>query len=258
MTARASVRILVVDDEALARARIRRLLEREPRVSAIDEAQSGAEAMHLIQQRRPDIVFLDVQMPKIDGFGVIAQVGADRMPPVVFVTAYDQYALQAFEVNALDYLLKPFTQERFAAALARAFAAIDLHAGDATLSASLGALVQQLSQPRAYLDRMAVMVGGRLVPLRTATIDWIATAGKYIVLHAGSAEYLVREPMQSIESKLDPRRFVRIHRKAIVNLDRVAEIQPLFHGECAVLLKTGVCLRLGRAYRERFHALFNV
>jgi two-component system, LytTR family, response regulator len=253
-----SLRILVVDDEPLARARVRRLLEREPRVSAIDEARSGAEAIRLIEQCRPDLVFLDVQMPKTDGFGVIEQVGADRMPPVVFVTAYDQYALQAFEVHALDYLLKPFTQERFGAAVARALAAIDRAAGEPTLNASLRALVKQLSQPRPYLDRIAVTVGGRLVPLCTDDIDWIATAGKYIVLHAGSAEHLVREPMQSIQGKLDPRRFVRIHRQAIVNLDRIAEIQPMFHGECAVLLKTGARLTLGRAYRNRFHAIFNV
>jgi len=258
MTDRTSLRVLVVDDEPLARARIRRLLEREPRVSVIDEAGGGAEAIRLIEQCRPDLVFLDVQMPKIDGFGVIDRVGTDRMPPVVFVTAYDQYALHAFEVHALDYLLKPFTQERFAAVLARACAAIHLHAGAATLHTSLRALVQQLSQPRGYLDRVAVTVGCRLVPLRTADIDWVATAGKYVVLHVGPAEHLVREPMQSIERKLDPRRFVRIHRQAIINLDRVAEIQPLCHGECAVLLKTGASLRLGRAYRDRFHALFNV
>jgi len=253
-----SLRVLIVDDEPLARARVRRLLGREPRVSAIDEARSGAEAVRLIGQRRPDLVFLDVQMPKLDGFGVIEQVGADRMPPVVFVTAYDQYAVQAFEVHALDYLLKPFTQERFAAAMSRAVATIDGGAGGAGFGASLRALLQQLSRPRAYLDRIAVTVGGRLIPLRTGDIDWIASAGKYIVLHAGPAEHLVRESMQAIEDKLDPKRFVRVHRQAIVNLDRIAEIQPLFHGECAIVLKTGARLTLGRAYGDRFRALFNV
>jgi two-component system LytT family response regulator len=253
-----SLRVLIADDEPLARTRIRRLLGNETRVSAIDEARNGAEAVSLIAARRPDLVFLDVQMPKTDGFGVIDEVGADRMPPVVFVTAYDQYALQAFEVHALDYLLKPFTQERFAAALARAITVLDGRTGVPALGASLRALLQHLSAPRTYLDRVAVSVNGRLVPLRTADIDWIASSGKYIVLHAGSAEHLVRESMSSIESKLDPRRFVRIHRQAIVNLDRIAEIQPLFHGECAVLLKTGARLTLGRAYRDRFHAIFNV
>jgi len=253
-----SLRVLIADDEPLARARIRRLLGDETRVSAIDEARNGAEAARLIADRRPDLVFLDVQMPKTDGFGVISEVGADRMPPVVFVTAYDQYALQAFEVHALDYLLKPFTQERFAAALARAMATLDGGTGVPALGASLRALLQHLSAPRAHLDRIAVNVSGRLVPLRTADIDWIASSGKYIVLHAGSAEHLVRESMSSIEGKLDPRRFVRIHRQAIVTLDRIAEIQPLFHGECAVILKTGARLTLGRAYRERFHAIFNV
>ena len=253
-----NLRVLIADDEPLARARIRRLLGGEARVSAIDEARNGAEAVRLIAERRPDLVFLDVQMPKTDGFGVIDEVGADRMPPVVFVTAYDQYALQAFEVHALDYLLKPFTQERFAAALARAMAALDGGTGVPALGASLRALLQHLSAPRSHLDRIAVSVNGRLVPLRSADIDWIASAGKYIVLHAGSAEHLVRESMSSIEGKMDPRRFVRIHRQAIVNLDRIAEIQPLFHGECAVLLKTGARLTLGRSYRERFHAIFNV
>jgi two-component system LytT family response regulator len=253
-----SLRALIADDEPLARARIRRLLGDEARVSAIDEARNGAEAVRLIAERRPDLVFLDVQMPKTDGFGVIEEVGADRMPPVVFVTAYDQYALQAFEVHALDYLLKPFTQERFAAALARAMATLDGGTGVPALGASLRALLQHLSAPRTHLDRIAVSVNGRLVPLRSADIDWIASAGKYIVLHAGPAEHLVRESMSSIEGKLDPRRFVRIHRQAIVNLDRIAEIEPLFHGECAVLLKTGARLTLGRAYRERFHAIFNV
>jgi len=253
-----SLRVLVADDEPLARARIRRLLGGEPRISTIDEARSGTEAVRLIVERRPALVFLDVQMPKTDGFGVIEHVGADRMPPVIFVTAYDQYALQAFEVHALDYLLKPFTQERFAAALARALATIDGGTVGESLGAKLHALVHQLSQPRAYLERIAVTLGGRLVPLRVADIDWIASAGKYILLHTGSAEHLVRESMQSIEGKLDPRRFVRIHRQAIVNLDRIAEIQPMFHGECAILLKTGARLMLGRAYRERFHAIFNV
>jgi two-component system LytT family response regulator len=253
-----SLRVLVADDEPLARARIRHLLEGEPRVSAIDEARSGAEAVRLIAQRRPDLVFLDVQMPKIDGFGVIEQVGADRMPPVVFVTAYDQYALQAFEVHALDYLLKPFTQQRFGAALSRALATIDGGTSVPALGASLRALLQQVSDPRAYLDRIAVTVGGRLIPLRMTDVDWIASAGKYIVLHAGSAKHLVRESMQSIEDKLDPKRFLRVHRQAIVNLDRIAEIQPQFHGECAILLKTGARLTLGRTYRDRFHQIFNV
>ena len=253
-----SLRVLIADDEPLARARIRRLLGDETRVSAIDEARNGAEAVRLIEQRRPDLVFLDVQMPETDGFGVIERVGADRMPPVVFVTAYDRYALQAFDVHALDYLLKPFTQERFAAALSRALGVIERGGADPAVGASLRALLQHLSAPRTYLDRIAVSVNGRLVPLRSADIDWIASAGKYIVLHAGSAGHLVRESMSSIEGKLDPRRFVRIHRQAIVNLDRIAEIEPLFHGECAVLLKTGARLTLGRAYRERFHAIFNV
>ena len=253
-----TLRVLIADDEPLARARIRRLIEGDPRISAIDEARSGTEAVRLIEQRRPDLVFLDVQMPETDGFGVIDRVGADRMPPVVFVTAYDRYALQAFEVHALDYLLKPFTQERFAAALSRALGAIERGGADPALGASLRALVQQLSRPRAYMDRIAVPAGGRLVPLRAADIDWIGSAGKYVVLHAGSAEHVVRESMSAIEGKLDPRRFVRIHRQAIVNLDRIAEIQPLFHGECAVLLKTGARLTLGRSYRERFHAIFNV
>jgi two-component system LytT family response regulator len=243
-------RVLIVDDEPLARERIRTLLEEEPAFELVGEATDGTTGAESILALQPDLVFLDVQMPGADGFDVIDAVGADKMPFVVFVTAYDRYALRAFDVHALDYLLKPFDRERFREALARAQAQMDRSNGG-DIERRLAAIVQDLKPARARTDRFVVKSGGRIFFVRTAEIDWIEAAGNYVKLHVGNDSHLIRETMNAVETKLSPDMFVRIHRCHIVNIEQVRELQPWFNGEYVVFLKNGTRLTLSRGYRER-------
>jgi two-component system, LytTR family, response regulator len=245
------IRALIVDDEPLARERMRTLLGAEADVDVVGEARDGVEAVEAILSQSPDLVFLDVHMPKLDGFEVIQTVGLDRMPPVVFVTAYDQHALRAFEVQALDYLLKPFDSDRFQSALKRVRRQIDSQeSGD--LGRRLLALVRDLKSERPpRSDRLVVKSGGRLFFLRADEIDWIEAAGNYVRLHVGAEGHLLRETMNSIESRLNPETFFRIHRSHIVNIERIKELQPWFNGEYVVILRNGARLTLSRGYREK-------
>jgi two-component system, LytTR family, response regulator len=245
------IRTLIVDDEPLARERMRTLLGGEPDVDVVGEAVDGLEAVDAILEQSPDLVFLDVQMPKLDGFEVIQTVGLDRMPAVVFVTAYDQHALRAFEVQALDYLLKPFDRDRFQGALDRVRRQLDnVDTGD--LNRRLLALVRDLKGDRAQkADRLVVKSGGRLFFLRADEIDWIEAAGNYVRLHVGADAHLLRETMNSIESRMHPETFFRIHRSHIVNIERIKELQPWFNGEYVVILRNGTKLTLSRGYREK-------
>jgi two-component system LytT family response regulator len=244
------IRTLVVDDEPMARERILSLLTQENDVEVIGECGDGVQAVSVIQQHSPDLVFLDVQMPGCDGFGVIQHIGADRMPTVVFVTAYDEYALKAFEVHALDYLLKPFGKDRFQETLKHAREHLERRrAGD--LGRRLLALVHDLKPEPQRLDRLVVKSGGRVFFLRTDEIDWIEAAGNYVRLHLGEESHLFRETMNGMESRLDGRRFARIHRSRIVNTERIKELQPWFNGEYVVILRNGARLTLSRGYREK-------
>jgi two-component system LytT family response regulator len=246
-----SIRTLIADDEPLARERVRSLLADQPGISVVAEAHDGDQAVAQILEQQPDLVFLDVQMPKRTGFEVIQAVGADRMPAVVFVTAYDQYAIKAFDVHAVDYLLKPFDRERFEGAVDRARRHFDAESGGA-LKSQLMRLVQELqpqSTPRQ--ERLIVKTGGRLFFLRTDEVDWIEAAGNYVRLHVGKDAHLLRETMNSIEARLDPKIFLRIHRSRIVNMDRVKELHPWFNGDYAVILRDGTKLMLSRGYRDK-------
>jgi two-component system LytT family response regulator len=243
-------RVLVVDDEPLARERLRTLLREEPGFEMVGEAVDGTSGAESIRALAPDLVFLDVQMPGADGFDVIDAVGADKMPFVVFVTAYDRYALRAFDVHAVDYLLKPFDRERFRQALGHAQAQLDRNGGS-DLERRLTAIVQDLKPAKARADRFVVKSGGRIFFVRTGDIDWIEAAGNYVKLHVGNDSYLIRETMNSIEAKLSPDMFVRVHRCHIVNIEQVRELQPWFNGEYVVFLKNGTRLTLSRGYRER-------
>jgi two-component system LytT family response regulator len=245
------IQALIVDDERLARKRIRSLLKNERDVEVVGECADGAEALAAIRKQNPDLVFLDVQMPEMDGFQVLQSVGADQMPAVVFVTAYDKYALRAFEVHALDYLLKPFDEDRFGEALRRAKDQV-LGSSNGDLHDRLLALIEHLRSGERYVDRLLVKASGRVLFLKTEDIDWIEAAGNYVRLHVGRESHLLRETMNTIETKLDPARFLRIHRSTIVNLDRIKEMQPWFSGEYVVLLKDGTELRLSRGYRDKF------
>jgi two-component system, LytTR family, response regulator len=244
------IKVLVADDEPLARERLSGLLSQEPDIEVVGQARDGEEAVTAIHDDSPDLVFLDVQMPQMSGFDVIEAVGSDKMPPVIFVTAYDQHALKAFQVRALDYLLKPFDRERFKDALSRARKQLERDEnGD--LGRRLLALVKDLRRDQPKSDRLVVKSGGRLFFLRTDEIDWVEAAGNYVRLHVGPGSHLLRETMNAIEGRLDPEKFFRIHRSRIVNMERIQELQPWLNGEYAVLLRTGTRLTLSRGYREK-------
>jgi two-component system LytT family response regulator len=248
------LRTLIVDDEPLARERIRALLAAEDDVDMIGECRDGLDAVAVIRREKPDLVFLDVQIPELDGFGVVSRLGDGPMPVIVFVTAYDQYALQAFEVHAVDYLLKPFDAERFARALGRARKAIQVERGNG-VDERLLRLLHDLKAPPGYLERIVVKTSGRLFFLRSDEIDWIESSGNYVSLHAGGETHLLRETMSALEAKLDPARFIRIHRTAIVRIDQIKELHPLFHGEYEVALRDDTRLTLSRGYRDRLQGL---
>src|SRR5690348_1780208 len=244
------IRTLVVDDEPLARERVVGFLSNEADIEIVGQCRDGEEAATSIMDLSPDLVFLDVQMPALNGFEVIEAVGPERMPLVIFVTAYDQHALKAFQVRALDYILKPFDRERFSEALQRARKQIERdETGD--LGRRLLALVKDLRRDQPRTDRLVVKSAGRLFFLRTDEIDWVEAAGNYVRLHVGPASHLLRETMNAIEGRLDPEKFFRIHRSRIVNMERIQELQPWLNGEYAVLLRTGTRLTLSRGYREK-------
>lgn len=247
--------VLIADDEAIARRRLRRLLGREPDVEIAAECRNGLEAIAEIQARAPDLVFLDVQMPECDGFAVLEALEPERIPPIVFVTAYDHYAVRAFEVHALDYLLKPFSESRFRSAFRRARTLVSERAArqpDDRLLALLERLASTAGRPgtRDYLRRILVRTNGRVVFVRTSDVDWIEAAGNYVKLHVGRSAYLVRATLAAIDERLDPAMFARIHRSTIVNLDRIREMQPWFSGDSVLLLHDGAKLRVTRTYRD--------
>lgn len=246
--------VLIVDDEPLARERLRTLLKKEADFELAGECGDGARAVAAIEKLKPDLVFLDVQMPEADGFDVVEAVGAQSMPAVIFVTAYDKYALRAFDVNALDYLLKPFDRERFQTALGRA----RQHLGRAAageLPERLAALLQSMQSARRHAERLVIRAAGRVTFLRAEEIDWIGAAGNYLEIHAGKETHLLRETMNAMESRLDPEKFLRIHRSTMVNVQRIKQLQSSFHGDFEVLLRDGTRLTLTRNYREKLEAL---
>lgn len=251
------IRTLIVDDEPLARERLRKLLQAESDIEIVAECADGEEALAVARSQKPDLIFLDVQMPELDGFGVVAGLDLDPPPALIFVTAYDRFALKAFEVHALDYLLKPFDRERFQKALDRARKLVEQRAtGDLSrrLSSLITDLKPQAAEPK-YLDRLAVKTEGRVLFFKIDDIDWIEAADNYVSLHLGNEEHLHRETMASLETKLPPTRFLRISRSTIVNIERIKEMQPMFHGDYAVILKNGARLSLSRNYREKLNHL---
>ncbi len=247
----AQIRTLIVDDEPLARAMLREMLARDADVEIVGECVNGHEAVEAIQSCAPDLIFLDVQMPEVGGFEVLEALKADGpMPHVIFVTAYDQYAVRAFEVHALDYLLKPFDRERFEASWQRARAQI-IRERNGQLNERILSLLEELKAESNYLERLVIKSGGRIFFLETDEIDWVEAEGNYVSVHAGKKSHLIRETITNLESRLDPKKFLRIHRSSIVNLSRIQELQPWFHGEYHVLLQDGTQLTLSRNYRER-------
>lgn len=245
-----NLRALVVDDETLARQRIRHLLKRAADIDVAGECANGLEAVKAIEDLSPDLVFLDIQMPELDGFGVVEAVGADRMPSTLFITAYDQHALRAFEVHALDYLLKPFSPLRFHQALERARRWCARQ--PAEKGPDLEALLAELRQERPWVDRLLVRQGDRHVLVKTAALQWIEAEDNYVRLHVEGTSHLLRKTMTGLLARLDPAQFRRIHRSAIVNLDCIKEFQPWTGGDYLVIMRDGTRLTLSRTFREQF------
>lgn len=245
-------RALVVDDEALARQRILHLLEKEADFEVVGECVNGIEAVKAIEELNPDLVFLDIQMPELDGFGVIDTLGPERMPTTLFVTAYDQHAMKAFEVHALDYLLKPFDAERFQQALQRARRWCSSGRSEGAPRQDLDALMTGIHQERPWVDRLLVRHGDRHVLVRTSALQWIEAEDNYVRLHVEGTSFLLRQTMAGILGRLDPSQFRRIHRSAIVNLDFIKELQPWTSGDHLVIMRDGTKLTLSRTFREQF------
>jgi two-component system, LytTR family, response regulator len=242
------ITVLVVDDETPARQRLIDLLRKEPLAGTILEASDGLQAIDAIERQRPGLVFLDVQMPELDGLGVIEAVGPEKMPLTVFVTAHDQHAIRAFESNALDYLLKPFSDERMEATLARVRARLtELQAGE--FGQSVLHMLTTTSSRGPYLDRLVLKSVGATHFVRVAEIDWIEAAGVYVNLHVGGKALLHRAALNQLAESLDPLRFIRVHRSAIVNIDSIVRLEPVSHGEFDLILKNGSHTRVSRTYR---------
>jgi two-component system LytT family response regulator len=243
------IRVVVADDEPLARERIRTLLTPHQDLELIAECGDGEDAVRVLAEARPDLVFLDVQMPELDGFGVLGAFLPDQRPWVVFVTAYDEHAVRAFEVNAVDYLLKPVEPKRFEAALARVRQRMAHPPADR--DAVLEAVLAELTKARGRATRLVVRDGSRVSFVRAEEIDWIDAAGNYARLHVAGAIHLLREPLKLLEARLDPDRFLRVHRSAIVNLERITSVEPYFHGEYVLTLRDGTRLTSSRTHSAR-------
>lgn len=257
------IRTIIVDDEPAARRGIRLLLERDGGVEIVGEAAGGVEAAELIRREKPDLAFLDVQMPGCDGFAALSQLDSAVTPAVVFVTAYDEHALRAFEVNAVDYLLKPYDDARFSAALQRGKDEVRRRQAD-VVNSRLTQLLDYLQQngeravaPREDVasDRILLKSSGEIFFLKADEIDWIEAEGDYMKFHVAGRAHLMRETMARLEARLDPKRFIRIHRSTIVNIDRLRKLSPSFAGEYAVILNDGTKLKLSRGYHERIASL---
>jgi len=240
--------VLIVDDEPLARAGMRMLLEEESAITSIGEARNGAEAVDTVRSRRPDLVLLDVQMPEMDGFGVLKELGAEQMPPVIFVTAHDRYAIQAFEVNAIDYLLKPVTRERFQQALARVRERVNTQGLD---NRHVMSLLQQLSAPPKYLARVALRSAGKINFVNIEDVLYLQAAENYVQLHLKNVRHLLHVPIATLELSLDPQIFLRIHRSMVVNVRHIQELETGPHGEYIVVLHGGAKLQSSRSYHEK-------
>jgi two-component system LytT family response regulator len=251
--------VLVVDDEPLARRKLRRLLLSEPDVGAVAEAASGPQALERLVAEASDVAFLDVHMPGLDGFALLDRLPIGRRPALVFVTAHDAYAVQAFEVEAVDYLLKPFDRARFASALARARQRV--HGRDAELTVGVREVLERLAAAPRFVERFPVRRAGGIVLVAAADVDWIEAQGNYVGLHVGSDTHLVRRTISSLERQLDPRRFARVRRTAIVNLDRIVALRPWDKDEHVVVLRSGARIAASRGFKDqlegRLGALFD-
>ena len=250
------IRVLIADDEAPARRRIRDLLRGHPDVDIAAECANGPDALRAITDLNPDLVFLDIQMPGFDGLQLVTTIKEEMRPIIVFVTAYDQYAVRAFEVQAVDYLLKPFDRARFDQTIERARKELRTRIAGNTNDRIISLLGELRSRPQ-YLDRILIKTNDRVSIIKTDEIDWIEAQGNYLRVHFGKQSSLLRETLSNLASKLDPRRFSRIHRSRIVNIDSIQELQPWSHRDYRVILKNGTQLTLSRTYRDQLYQLLD-
>jgi two-component system LytT family response regulator len=256
MNTRKKVRALIVDDEPLARRTIKDLLAGDPDIEIVGECSTGLEAVNFINKRPPDLLFLDIQMPGMNGFETLAKIDYERIPAIIFVTAFDQYALKAFEVHALDYLLKPFNDKRFEETLRKAKAHIELREINNLSQSLLNLLADHAGKEtlevkrKSFLTRFMIRAGGRVVFVEASDVDWVSADDYYVKLHVSGKSHLLRVSMNELEEKLDPKRFLRIHRSTIINFDRVKELHQNPNGEYVVVLKNGTELKLSRSRRE--------
>ena len=248
------IRALIVDDEALARRFIRRMLKDDRDFEIIGECNNGKETVAMIREQNPDVVFLDVQMPEMNGLAVLESIGIERLPEIIFTTAYEQYAVRAFEFHALDYLLKPFDQARFKDAIKYAKERFRSDRRDDGRK-QISALLENIKNKPRYLERLVIKAGGRITFLPSNEINWIEADDKYVHLHTTKARPMVRQTLSAMEEQLDPSKFRRVHRSTIVNIERIAELQPLFSGEYSILLHDGTKLTLSRNYKDKLFDL---
>lgn len=254
MTENYKIRVLIVDDEPLGRGMIRRMMEAHPLAEIVGECENGREAVAAVETENPDLVFLDVQMPEMDGFAVLENLG-EKFPAIIFVTAYDEYAVRAFEVNALDYLLKPYDRKRFDRAYERAVGQIQ-NQKNTGIGEKILSLLAENKTPEKYIERFIIKASGRVFFLKTEEIIWISAEGNYVSLHTASKNHLFREAVGNLEQKLDPQKFRRISRSAIVNLDFIKELQPFFRGDYNIILRDGTELKLSHRYRQNLNRFF--
>jgi two-component system LytT family response regulator len=247
-----AIRVLIVDDEVLARERVRDLLSRHTDIHIIGECANGDEAATVLQHISADIMFLDVQMPEADGFEAIEAIPPARLPYIIFISAFDHYAVRAFELNALDYLLKPFDRERFEKTLTRARTAINSRK-DESLGDRLISVLETVKTNPSHLERLIVKNNGHVCFVKAEEIDWIEAEGNYVRLHTARESHLLRETISALENCLDPKKFLRVHRSTIINIDRVKEMQSWFHGEYRIIMQSGAELMLSRNYRDRLN-----
>ena len=248
------IRVCIIDDEPIACRKIQRLLKDDAEIEVLRVCSNSEEARHAIEALAPDLIFLDVQMPGMNGFELLQSLNIESMPFVIFVTAYDSYAIQAFRIHALDYLLKPFDKKEFHEALQHAKSRI-LQIRKTHQSTDWKALLKEIRTRPRYLERLVIKSFGKIFFLKVEDIDWIEAQGKYEMVHTGKESHLIREGMSKLEAMLDPNKFVRIHKSTIVNVDRIAHLQPLFHADFRAVLRNGTALTISRRYRDKLEAL---
>jgi two-component system, LytTR family, response regulator len=248
------IRACIVDDEAIACRKLQHMLKEDQEIEIVGICHNGADAVEALENLAPELIFLDIQMPEMDGFQVLKNAKSDQLPQVIFVTAYDSYAIQAFEVHALDYLLKPYDRKRLQRAVERAKTQIQQQQRSNSNTNQLRTLLAELALPQRFRERLIVKDRGVVTFVKAEEIDWIEAQGKYEVVHAGNQTHLIREGMAKLEAELNPRKFVRIHKSTIVNLDRIEKLEPLFHADFRVFLKNGTSLTISRRYRQKMEA----